>query len=267
MKSFFLQIIFTGLLLLGICSAAPLPSGLSKRVIEQNGEESVEKRAIPTVYGAGTKVTNTLAYTNNANIHDGLSTVSPSYTYYSGLSANFPDKSKWLSFQALFEANIPILKQSCGWNGWGPNNGDRHITWIKRYVQQVARDSLVDHRIIFAVIMQESGGCLRAPTTNNGVINPGIMQSHNGVAFNPAAPVTTIRQMIIDGTQGTAYGYGLVQLINQYGDLWMALRGYNSGSIHPSGDLSQGNGATPCYVSDIANRLTGWTLGPNLCRG
>ena len=28
--------------------------------------------------------------------------------------------------------------------------------------------------------MQESKGCVRAPTTNNGVRNPGLMQSHNG---------------------------------------------------------------------------------------
>lgn len=29
--------------------------------------------------------------------------------------------------------------------------------------------------------MQESGGCVRAPTTNWGVRNPGLMQDHNGV--------------------------------------------------------------------------------------
>ena len=38
----------------------------------------------------------------------------------------------------------------------------------------------VDHRFILAVIMQESGGCVRAPTTNYGVRNPGLMQDHNG---------------------------------------------------------------------------------------
>ena len=106
---------------------------------------------------------------------------------------------------------------------------------------------------------------MRVPTTNNGVINPGIMQSHNGMAFNPAAPCTTIHQMVIDGTQGTAYGDGLVQLINQYGNYWSALRAYNSGSIAASGDLSDANGATKCYVTDIANRLTGWTFAKSSC--
>lgn len=36
--------------------------------------------------------------------------------------------------------------------------------------------------------------------------------------------------------------------------IYKALRSYNSGSSNPN-DLSDGRGATPNYVSDIANRL------------
>lgn len=244
------QYILTVLLLLSSCTALPM----------HLGERKLERR-----FGAGTKVTNNCANWNNKNMLDGPSTLNTAYQFYSGTSANFPDRSKWISFDAMFEANRPLMKQSCGWNGWGPDNADRHINWIKTYIQQVSRESHVDHRAILAVIMQESAGCLRVPTTNNGVSNPGIMQSHNGVAFDPLKPVTTIRQMIIDGTQGTAYGDGLAQLLNQYGDYYSAFRAYNSGSIAPSGDLSNGNGATNCYVSDIANRLMGWTLGSTTC--
>lgn len=71
--------------------------------------------------------------------------------------------------------------------------------------------------------------------------------------------------MIIDGTQGTAYGDGLVQLISRYGDYYSAARAYNSGSIAADGDLSDANGATKCYVSDVANRLTGWTFAASTC--
>lgn len=39
--------------------------------------------------------------------------------------------------------------------------------------------------------------------------------------------------------------------------IYPALRDYNSGSSNPN-DLSDGRGATPSYVSDIANRLEGW---------
>ncbi len=41
------------------------------------------------------------------------------------------------------------------------------------------------------------------------------------------------------------------------GNIWEALRGYNSGAINPN-HLSYGLGANPNYVSDIANYLQGW---------
>ena len=41
------------------------------------------------------------------------------------------------------------------------------------------------------------------------------------------------------------------------GILWQALRSYNSGKFNAT-DLSNGMGATPPYVSDIANYLQGW---------
>jgi hypothetical protein len=40
--------------------------------------------------------------------------------------------------------------------------------------------------------------------------------------------------------------------------IYKALRAYNSGSINAN-DLSDGRGATPSYVSDMANRLLGRT--------
>jgi len=239
--------------LFGACDASPLFHG------RRHLHPTIQRRN-----GAGSKVTNSCAYTENSNTNDGGSTVNTDYVYYSGASTSFPQQSQWISFEAMFEANRHIMEQSCGWNSWGPNNSDHLINYIKKYIQMVARDSNVDHRAILAVIMQESNGCLRVPTTNNGVVNPGIMQSHNGMAFNPAAPCTTIHGMIVDGTQGTAYGDGLVQLINQYGDYFSAFRAYNSGTVN-SQDLSAGMGATPCYVSDIANRLMGWTDKPSTC--
>jgi len=65
--------------------------------------------------------------------------------------------------------------------------------------------------------------------------------------------------MIVDGTQGTIHGDGLVQLINKYGNIYEAAREYNSG---PNGvdksNLNNGGVATAAYVSDIANKMTGW---------
>lgn len=84
------------------------------------------------------------------------------------------------------------------------------------------------------------------------------MQSHNGVEFNPADPACSILQMIRDGTEGTASGDGLKQLLAKYGNYYAAFRAYNSGSIIAS-NLSAANGATADYVSDAANRLMGHT--------
>lgn len=51
------------------------------------------------------------------------------------------------------------------------------------------------------------------------------MQSDGGVTFignsaSDSAQQASITQMIIDGTQGTADGDGLVQCINQYGNVY-----------------------------------------------
>lgn len=113
----------------------------------------------------------------------------------------------------------------------------------------------------------QSGGCIWVPTTDNGVTNPGLMQSHGGVTFNPKNDRASIFRMVKDGTQGTPYGGGLTQAINEGGNIYTAARIYNSGAVASSGDLGDGNGATPCYVSDIANRLTGWVDADSQCGG
>lgn len=93
------------------------------------------------------------------------------------------------------------------------------------------------------------------------------MQSHNGQSYSSSHSAESIMAMVQDGTQGTEAGDGLVQNLNIYGDPYSASRGYNSGYIPKSGDLSQAAGATACYVSDVANRLTGWVKAKSLCPG
>ena len=61
-----------------------------------------------------------------------------------------------------------------------PNDLQEEISSVYTAVQQISAQTGVDQRFILAIIMQESGGCVRVPTTNWGVRNPGIMQSHNG---------------------------------------------------------------------------------------
>jgi hypothetical protein len=104
--------------------------------------------------------------------------------------------------------------------------------------------------------MQESECCVRVPTTNNGVVNPGIMQSHDGSGtcsgVHPC-PQSEITQMITNGTAGTWSGDGFQQLISQAESyvsvttaqaFYAAAHLYNSGSADYT-NLDNGLGSTP----------------------
>lgn len=168
----------------------------------------------------------------------------------------------------------------CGWNSWSTSeDSPSEIQAIYNAIQSVAATTKVDHRFILAVMMQESKGCVRVPTTANGVRNPGLMQDHDGThTCNDAGnvqvpcPDDQIQGMIQDGSGGTAAGDGLAGTLNQAEGLgksgaqgfYTAARIYNSGSVDGSGDLGAG-GSTHCYASDVANRLKGWVLAPSSC--
>ena len=167
------------------------------------------------------------------------------------------------------QAYLPAIQTSCSVLGYGSDDSSSQIQDIYDAIQNRANASLFDHRFILAVIIHESHGCVHIGSTSSstGVTNPGLMQSHNGHSFSAAHQSLSILAMVQDGTQGTEYGHGLVQNLNLYGNPYSAARGYNSGYIPKNGDLSDAAGATGCYVSDIANRLTGWVNATSTCPG
>ncbi|KAI9792777.1 MAG: hypothetical protein M1816_001509 [Peltula sp. TS41687] len=169
------------------------------------------------------------------------------YVEYGGPASHFPDPSQWQKYSLLWETNSRLMKF---------NDSDGEITLIKSAIETVARESGVDVRVILCIIVQESGGNVRVHSTNNGVRNPGIMQSHNGVDFNPHDPAGSILQMVRDGTTGTKDGDGLKQCFEHQGNWYAAFREYNSGQVN-QGELNDPVGATPGYVKDTANRLMG----------
>ena len=170
-----------------------------------------------------------------------------SYVDYSGSASQFPNPGQWQEYSRLWDSNLRLMKL---------HDNDSETSFIKKAIETVARESGIDVRAILCVIMQESGGNVRVGSTNNGVRNPGIMQSHNGVSFNPSDPAGSILQMVKDGTEGTRSGDGLKQLYAKYGNYYEAFRGYNSGSVDKN-NLNNPLGATQWYVRDIANRLMG----------
>jgi len=200
------------------------------------------------------------------------------YNFFQGNGspeAGWPDQNGWGTFDELWAANSALMSQSCGWNGWGQDNSEQETNDIRTAIEQVAGETGVDSRFILAIVMQESKGCVRAPTTDNGVVNPGLMQSHNGsgtcAGISPC-PFDTILLMIRDGTAGTAHGDGLQQTYAQASGAigggarahYAAARLYNSGSVDYE-NLNNGFTSTACYAADVANRLTGWTLAASGC--
>lgn len=167
------------------------------------------------------------------------------YVQYSGPASSFPPQSQWASYAALWKSNERLMKF---------HDSDTEIGFIRKAIETVARESGVDVRAILCIIVQESGGNVRVGSTSNGVHNPGLMQSHNGVSFDPKNPEGSILQMVKDGTQGTKDGDGLKQCLAKYGNYYEAFRAYNSGSVD-KGNLNDPVGATASYVRDAANRL------------
>ncbi|KAJ5267962.1 hypothetical protein N7524_006002 [Penicillium chrysogenum] len=178
------------------------------------------------------------------------------------VSDGWPSMSQWSEYETLWGLNQILIAASC-------DNSDDETSDINTSIKSVASETGVDPRFILAVVMQESKGCVRVHTTNNGVQNTGLMQSHAGEGScnkdgskTTPCPSSMIKQMIKDGTAGTSQGDGLKQCYEaqtggEAAKYYKAARTYNSGSIDSSGNLGQGI-ATHCYSSDIANRVRGW---------
>jgi hypothetical protein len=198
------------------------------------------------------------------------------------------------------------MRVSC--SQWGvPDNTPAELASLKAAIIAMASESSLDPRFIFAIIMQESTGCVRVITTHRSHFNPGLMQSHNGTGscntnnaplggnttagvVQSPCPENKIRQMVRDGTMGTAWGDGLVQLmqsptagarnttlparngtvsarnetattiIGEAQSYYRVARAYNGGDVPQNGILEDGC-CSQSYASDVANRMMGWTNG------
>ncbi|OXV06530.1 hypothetical protein Egran_05702 [Elaphomyces granulatus] len=198
------------------------------------------------------------------------------YTFYQGdgsTNSGWPPMSSWLAFEDMFNGVEAFILNSCMQFDVSNPSG-QEANQLRDHVQQLSQQAGVDPRFSLAIIMEESGGCVRAPTTAGAVRNPGLMQSHNGdgtcnsdSVLNPC-PEHQIIQMITDGVVGTNSGDGLGGILKQEGvdsqAFYKTARIYNSGSVASSGNLEDGD-AKHCYASNIANWLTGWSGMPKSC--
>ncbi|KAI4201433.1 MAG: hypothetical protein LQ350_003271 [Teloschistes chrysophthalmus] len=178
-----------------------------------------------------------------------------SFQSYSGPASNFPAKSTWKDFNTLFNINKPTMLQT------GDSSED--VGRIFNAIVDAAKIG-VEERVILCIIMQESRGNVgvNGPRNQDGNVTGGLMQAVESPGFPGQHNLSQaqISSMVQAGTKH--YKGNLQQLDNAdtASTIYRALRLYNSGSIDES-NLSDGKGATPEYVSDIANRLQGRTNG------
>lgn len=178
------------------------------------------------------------------------SSIGGSKRTYSGPAINFPnDPTRWDTWDNYWGRASALFPRS---------NTAAQTGWIKDAILLEAATTGMDPRFILAVVVQESSGDVHVRTTNNGVNNPGLMQSHNGATFADKGDdgKASIFQMIKDGVEGTKYGDGLIQGVKRTKNYFAAGRLYNSGTID-NNNLSNALGATGSYCSDLANRVMG----------
>jgi hypothetical protein len=166
----------------------------------------------------------------------------------------------------LRNVNLPTIQKSCEKEGWGQNNDETETRAIRDSIVEESKKSGIPEELILAVIMQESKGCVRVITTRWSHDNPGLMQSAGQATCNPfgankpttPCPVNTIHQMVHDGTAGEGLATTLRNSLDVFeatddGKWYKTVRRYNAGPYTDAGNL--GDAPTPCYASDIANRL------------
>lgn len=67
-----------------------------------------------------------------------------------------------------WEANQFIMASSCSRVYQVAENSPEEIEALKRGIEKVSDETRLDHRFVLAVILQESGGCVRVPTSSYG---------------------------------------------------------------------------------------------------
>ncbi|KAI4943689.1 hypothetical protein J4E86_009654 [Alternaria arbusti] len=176
-------------------------------------------------------------------------------------AAGWPKQSEWKSFEDAWASNQDTIKTSCENHGWGDNNSDAETQAVKDSIESESVASGVPKELILAIMMQESKGCVRAPTTASDAPNPGLMQGAGTASCHTISPcpANVIHDMIHEGTTGEGLRLSLKKALDAFSatpddsKYYKAARLYNSGDQVTDPNLGQG--ATACYASDIANRL------------
>lgn len=132
------------------------------------------------------------------------------YTGNGSIAEGWPAELTWVSFQDLWCANQHIIARSCNMYYNTTNNSDEEMEDLRNAINIVSHETRVDHRFIFAAVMQETKGCVRAASTvsKDGIHNPGLLQDfkgtyscNDGSKIQTPCPKAQIEGMIRDGSE------------------------------------------------------------------
>ncbi|KXJ97316.1 hypothetical protein Micbo1qcDRAFT_171017 [Microdochium bolleyi] len=209
--------------------------------------------AAPTP-GAPEAAAGTIVDTSPAGNDTGAS-IMAGPNWYSGPWWNFPGKDTWLSWNELWQRNDDnMVYAGSTWDDVGRLNV---AIW------NIANEYGIDPRVLLVMVMQESSGYVGVRTTYSwqGIATAGVLQCMNCPGY-PGR--NNLSQDEINGMIRGGAAHFRADLDQVGGNGWEpssvypALRRYNSGVVDHN-DLSNGLGATTDYVSDIVQRLGGWT--------
>jgi len=108
------------------------------------------------------------------------------FQYFSGPAWQFPPMEAWVSFDQIFNANVPEMLRT--------GNTTEDVARIRNAVFECAHIG-VDERVIFCIIMQESTGYVGVRTTWNmdGRPTGGLMQCDGCPGFEGRTGLSQVR--------------------------------------------------------------------------
>lgn len=145
---------------------------------------------------------------------------------YKGAAATppYPGMSSWLDFNTMWSNNLPNIGTNCQFSsGTVTPNTQAETAALKSAITSISTATNVNPSFILAMVMQESAGCVRVPTTSSweGISNPGLLQSFKGTAscnsngqILTPCPARTITQMLAEGIRGNQ-GVGILPALQQ----------------------------------------------------
>jgi DhnA family fructose-bisphosphate aldolase class Ia len=109
---------------------------------------------------------NTVEISTASTAASGLGDVYTNYHGNGSPEAGWPTKDKWISFGEMWANNAATMAEACKnpgltVSGGKPGNSPHEMEVLRQAILEKAAAGSVDPRVVLAVVLEESGGCVR----------------------------------------------------------------------------------------------------------